>query len=132
MTAARRRSNAAQWRRLRPKARELRKDSTSAEEVLWQALRNRGVMGAKFRRQHAFGPFIVDFVCLERGLVIEVDGASHDGQQARDRVREAYLAAAGLDVLRVTNGAVRRSLDDVIEQIQRRLEVGTDTRGADG
>jgi very-short-patch-repair endonuclease len=74
---------------IRHRARELRKSSTPAEQLLWQALRNRNLGDHKFRRQHPIGPYIADFFCAEVGLVVEVDGGSHLDQIAYDQDRRA-------------------------------------------
>ncbi len=81
-------------------ARNLRQLATDAEHRLWQRLRNRQVCGAKFRRQHPVPPYIVDFVCLEKKLVIEADGGQHIEQQTYDEKRTAFLQAQGFRVLR--------------------------------
>ena len=83
-----------------PKARELRKNLTDAERMLWAALRLRQIEGYKFRRQRPIGPYIVDFVCLEKSLVIEVDGGQHEGQLVHDTSRDAWLESQGYRVLR--------------------------------
>ncbi|MCC7492193.1 MAG: endonuclease domain-containing protein, partial [Fimbriimonadaceae bacterium] len=117
------RGAARQWTRGQvghfARARELRRDSTPAEQRLWPRLR-RAALGAKFRRQHPLGPFIVDFYCFERGLVVEVDGDSHytpEGLES-DSARDTYLAGLGLDVLHVTNAEVHDSLEAVVEAIE--------------
>ena len=107
-------------RRLVRNARALRRDETSAEAVL----RGRRLGGAKFVRQAPVGPFVVDFLCREAGLVVEIDGATHseDDAVAYDRRREARLAAAGLRVVRVQNEEVYRQIDAVLETILAALE----------
>jgi len=67
----------------------------SPERVLWQVLRNRKLLGLKFRRQFSIGPYIVDFACVEKHLVIEIDGDSHVGRFQADQCREAEIQAAG-------------------------------------
>ena len=69
-------------------ARALRRQTTPAEAKLWQLLRDRRLKRAKFRRQHPLGPYMVDFVCLEVGLVVELDGAPHFPRPKRDRIRD--------------------------------------------
>ncbi|MBA2596820.1 MAG: DUF559 domain-containing protein [Chloroflexia bacterium] len=101
-----------------PAARELRQRETSAEELLWSALRGRRLDGLKFRRQHAIGPFVLDFCCVERRLAIELDGGVHRTQEARDADREALLAAAGYRVLRFPNAAVRDEFPRVLQEIR--------------
>jgi very-short-patch-repair endonuclease len=89
-------------------AREQRANAVQAETILWRTLRDRRCEGAKFRRQVAIGNFIVDFVCFERRLIVEVDGPSHDDadQQAKDRERDAWLREHDYRVLRLPNGLV--------------------------
>jgi very-short-patch-repair endonuclease len=100
-----------------PAARDLRVRETSAEAVLWEALRNRRLDGLKFRRQHPVGPFVLDCCCIERRLGIELDGAAHAGQKARDAERSRLLATAGYRVLRFRNDAVRDDLKGVLATI---------------
>lgn len=102
-------------------ARQLRHRSTKAEQQLWRALRNRQIAGAKFRRQHAIGAYIVDFVCLERKLVIEVDGGQHLQQVEHDEKRTAFLESKGLRVLRFWNHDVLQQTTVVLEVICRAL-----------
>jgi very-short-patch-repair endonuclease len=97
----------------------LRRNQTGAEQRLWDALRNRQVGDAKFRRQHSIGYFIVDFYCAEHRLLIEVDGAVHDTPQARfaDAEREAALCDLGFDMMRFTNHDVLHRLPYVLDKI---------------
>jgi len=83
-------------------ARQLRKDMTDAEKLLWARLRRRALEGLRFRRQHPIGPYIVDFFCAEAGLIIELDGQIHSSQERseHDRLRDAALRDHGLRVLR--------------------------------
>src|SRR3712207_491370 len=110
--------------RFKARARQLRKQGTSAEAKLWQALRNRQVGGRKFRRQEEIEGFIVDFVCPAAKLVIEVDGATHSADQelARDAHRTRVLERCGLHVIRFTNHEIYTSLDGVLETILAELE----------
>ena len=104
------------------KARELRRDPTDAERALWRHLRRRQMDGHKFRRQQAIGRFIVDFVCLERRLVVEVDGGQHGDEQAGyDCRRTTWLRLEGYRVLRFWNGDVLREPEGVVEVIRREL-----------
>jgi very-short-patch-repair endonuclease len=102
------------------RARELRREATDPERVLWRHLRNRQLAGAKFRRQHPIGRYVVDLVCVERRLVVEVDGVQHGGSY--DQRRDAELGRLGFAVIRIPNGEVRRNLEAVLEQIARMLE----------
>jgi very-short-patch-repair endonuclease len=92
---------------------------THAEEVLWQALRDRGLHGLKFRRQHVFGPYILDFCCPLCSLVVEVDGDSHDGPEhiSYDQIRTDYLSAHGYRVIRFRNEEVLTNLSQVLGRI---------------
>jgi len=76
---------------MRERARLLRRDSTIPERILWKLLRDRRLSGAKFRRQHPVGPYVVDFYCPSHGLVVELDGRSHDDHGLQDQERERYL-----------------------------------------
>ncbi len=99
------------------RARNLRQLSTDAERLLWRHLRDRQLAGLKFRRLRPFGNFIVDFVCLERRLVIEVDGGQHATQQQKDAHREAYLMGLDYRVLRFWNNEVLSNTKGVLETI---------------
>jgi very-short-patch-repair endonuclease len=105
------------WRKLKPLARQMRHEPTPAEHQLWQNLRGRRLNGAKFRRQYSIERFIVDFICLEHRLIIEVDGSIHDEQQEYDQIRQEFLERAGFKVLRFTNGDVFQRLNGVLEVI---------------
>jgi len=101
------------------RARELRKKQTPAEALLWQLLRNRRLLGFKFRRQHQFGDYIADFYCHEAQLVIECDGSAHDPNEAwhHDQERDAYMIAQGLRVLRFSNERIANDTENVLEEI---------------
>lgn len=117
-------SSADQWQKLKPLAREMRHEPTAAEAALWQHLRNRRIGGAKFRRQHSVEGFIVDFVCIGKWLIIEVDGDIHEqpDQAAYDRERQARLEARGFRVLRFTNADILRSVEAAAEAIGEALQ----------
>jgi very-short-patch-repair endonuclease len=99
------------------RARTLRHETTDPERLLWLALRNGQIGGLKFRRQHPIGPYVVDFYCRSAGLIVEVDGMSHDDKFARDADRSRYLASQGLRILRVQNRDVMEDLDAVTRAI---------------
>lgn len=105
-------------------AQELRKDQTEAEKKLWGLLRNRKANGAKFRRQHPLGPYIVDFYSHEAALVIEVDGGVHDNPEVQeyDRAREFELNELGVNIIRFSNRQVKNSSDGVIAVILQYLD----------
>ena len=103
------------------RARELRNNPTEAERSLWQHLRLCQLGGHKFRRQQSLGPDIVDFVCLEKRLIIEVDGGQHSEQKAYDAERNAWLEEQGFRVLRFWNHEVLQEIEAVKEVIVRAL-----------
>ncbi|QJD80665.1 endonuclease domain-containing protein [Spirosoma rhododendri] len=103
--------------------RELRQRQTEAETILWGLLRDRKVVGAKFRRQHSFGYFIVDFYCQAYRLVIELDGSVHNSPEARlaDEEREGVLRDLGVLVIRFSNDEVLYDVNHVLEKIREIL-----------
>ena len=113
-----------QSKQLTQRVRELRRNQTEAEKILWMKLRNRQVNGVKFRRQQPIGPFIVDFVSLEKKLVIEVDGGQHNLSPTinSDQNRTAYLEEQGFEVLRFWNNDVMKNIESVLERISEILE----------
>lgn len=98
------------------RARELRQDMTPAEKILWQELRGNR-LGVHFRRQQIIKGFIVDFYCHRAGLVIELDGGIHTGQQIYDAERDKALTELGLRVIRIRNDDVFKNLPQVLKQI---------------
>ena len=104
-------------------ARELRAEQTSAEALLWLLLRNRQLLGFKFRRQHQFGDYVADFYCHDARLVVECDGSHHDSneQWQHDQNRDAYLVGQGLRVLRFTNEQILNNTQTVLEEISKYL-----------
>ena len=114
------------WRapeKIQQRARELRQEMTPTERRLWQALRGNALDGAYFRRQHAVGPYVLDFYCAKSKLAIEVDGGSHKEQEQYDAERTRWLESEkGMRVIRFTNQDVLRDLDAVIEAIREALE----------
>ena len=103
---------------LRRSAREMRSHPTDVERALWWRLRDRKLGDLKFRRQRPEGSYIADFVCLEAKLVVEVDGAQHEGSIA-DRIRSEDLKRMGFDVVRFSNAEVRADIDAVCARILR-------------
>ena len=94
-------------------ARELRVRQTKAESLLWSVLRGRRLCGLKFRRQHPLPPFIADFACVEKRLIVELDGGYHDMIGEADRSRQSLLEANGWTVLRFGNEDVLNDADAV-------------------
>jgi very-short-patch-repair endonuclease len=101
--------------------RRLRNAPTDAERKLWQRLKNRQLEGCKFRRQHPYEDYVLDFVCLERKLVVELDGGQHMDAVAYDQKRTLLLERAGFCVLRFWNNHVFAELDGVLEVIHGEL-----------
>ena len=96
-------------------ARQMRHEPTEPEKHLWRNLSNSQLGGFKFRRQTVIGPYICDFSCSSNGLIVEVDGDTHD--PAADAVRDAALQQQGYSVLRFTNNDVMRNIDGVLQVI---------------
>lgn len=94
---------------------------TDAERVLWQSLRNHQLAGFKFRRQKPIGSYIVDFVCIEKKIIIEVDGGQHALQQEYDSERSDYLKRKGYKILRFWNHDVLKEKDAVLDRIHKCL-----------
>jgi very-short-patch-repair endonuclease len=102
-------------------ARRLRRNQTDAERVLWFHLRGRRLAGLKFNRQVPIDRFVVDFVCRDAKLIIELDGGQHDEGRARDTNRTEVLEAMGYIVLRFWNNDVLRNTDGVLEEVLRMI-----------
>jgi very-short-patch-repair endonuclease len=116
--AARRPTNdeRARARELRDRARSMRANPTLAEQRLWSMLRDRRMPALKVRRQHVIAPYIVDFACLERLLIIEADGGQHADSKS-DGQRDAYLTRRGFRVLRFWNNDVLENSSGVFDAI---------------
>jgi very-short-patch-repair endonuclease len=114
----------ALWR-ISSNARKLRSSPTNAERILWGALRNRRFAGRKFRRQHPVDRYVVDFICIERKLIVEIDGATHSTARevSRDAERTKVLESLGFNVIRVTNLDVYKNLEGVLEMIADNLKL---------
>lgn len=104
--------------------RTLRRNMTDSEKLLWQKLRGCQIKNYKFRRQHPFSDYILDFVCLEAKLVIELDGGQHN-ESVKDVLRDQALAKAGFRVMRFWNNQVMTELDAVVEKIWLEIEKST-------
>jgi very-short-patch-repair endonuclease len=99
------------------RGRRLRRDNTFPERKLWQHIRAGKLCGLKFRRQHAIGPFTVDFYCHEHRLVVELDGSSHIDRVNYDLQRDEYLKNERLTVLRIQNDDVLSDVEPVLKAI---------------
>ena len=105
----------------RTHAIELRKELTPAERKLWSHIRN-DQLGVNFRRQHAIGNYIPDFICIEKKLIIELDGSQHLEQEEYDEERTKYLNSLGYKVIRFWNNEVTNNIDSVILAIIHAME----------
>ncbi len=99
------------------RAKELRREMTEEEMILWKRLRTNRLQGLHFRRQQVIDGFIVDFYCHAKGLVVEVDGGIHQEQAEYDAERDRILQARGLRILRIQNEEVREDLPGVLARI---------------
>ena len=106
---------------LRIWAREMRGSMTDAEALIWRLLRGRRIAGAKFRRQHPLGRYILDFYCDEKKLCIELDGGQHMEAAGYDQYRDAWLRARGIYVLRFWNNQVLTETEGVMKVIYQVL-----------
>ena len=105
-------------------ARTLRQRPTEAEQHLWKYLRRNRLLGYKFRRQHAIGKYIVDFLCYEKKVVVEVDGEIHDRHKEYDAQRDRYLQLYGYSVVRFSNEEVLYNIKSVLNRLAPLLEGG--------
>jgi very-short-patch-repair endonuclease len=106
----------------RSRARQLRRNSTDVERLLWQRLRLWQVDGCKFRRQQPLGHYIVDFVCLQKRLIVELDGGQHAREVKYDAARDAWLRDQRFIILRFWNNDVLDNLDGIMEMIGKSLK----------
>ena len=105
-------------------ARQLRRNSTNAERTLWRLLSDRQLASHKFRRQAPIGPYIVDFVCFDQKIIVEVDGGQHQDRLHQDQARSEWLESQGFTVLRFWNNEVMENQDGVAHLILIALEQG--------
>jgi len=103
---------------LKQRARELRKAGNLAEVLMWRQFRDKSFKGYDFDRQKIIGNYIVDFFCLDNGVVIEIDGRSHDGKVQYDQARDEYLEGLGLVVIHILASDVLHRLDGVMTMLE--------------
>ena len=103
------------------RAKELRREMTPVENILWQRLRKNQLSGFHFRRQQVIDGFIVDFYCHATSLIVEIDGGIHETQQEQGAEREAHLISRGFRILRVTNDQVNNDIEGVLKKILENL-----------
>ena len=106
---------------IKTKAKELRKNMTETEKILWDHLRKRKQKGFYFRRQHPYNIYILDFYSLKANIAIEIDGKIHLGRKEYEADRTRFLESSGLKVLRFRNEDIESRIDWVIEAINRFL-----------
>ena len=106
-------------------ARRLRRNATRAEKILWILLRDRDLVGYKFRRQHPIGPYFADFACLRLQVVIECDGVTHVERQVQDANRDAFMTDLGWRVLRFSDERLIGNPDRVLAEIAAALQAFT-------
>ena len=116
-------SSVEEWKKTNAFAKQNRKEATAEEDIIWQEVRDRKVGGCKFRRQHPIAGYIPDFVCLEKKLIVEIDGEYHNGEEQKifDKGRETWLKEQGFTLIRFTNDAVNNNLNKVLKNIEQAL-----------
>ena len=100
--------------------KQLRSNMLLAERLLWSRIKNKQLNNLKFRRQYSIGKYIIDFYCVEKGLVIELDGDSHYASELsreQDQKRDKYLKSVGVRIIRFTNDEIYNNLESVLEKI---------------
>ena len=107
---------------LKERAKELRKAGNLSEVLLWEQVKNKQLLGLDFDRQKIIGNYIVDFYCKGLGVVVEIDGISHDGKVEYDKERDAYLKSLGLKVIHISDLDVKKNLNSVIELLKSELK----------
>ncbi len=102
---------------MKTRARELRQTLTEVERKLWNRLRNKSFYGFKFRRQYWIDAYIVDFICIEQNLIVELDGSQHLDQVEYDQIRTDHLESLGYRVIRFWNNEINEDIKSVLEKI---------------
>jgi len=110
--------------KLKSLARELRKNATHTEIMLWQRLRRKQFHNLDFHRQKPIDEFIVDFFCPELKMIVEIDGISHDAKLDQDRRRQGRLEALGFSVVRFLDAEVRNNLEGVLKALEKQTGFG--------
>lgn len=116
-------SSVEEWKKTIAFAKQNRKEGTVEEDIIWQEIRNRNIGGFKFRRQHPVAGYIPDFVCLEKRLIVEIDGEYHNNEEQKifDKGREDWLKEQGFTMIRFTNDQVNNNLKTVLKDIEQAL-----------
>jgi very-short-patch-repair endonuclease len=108
--------------KLKQKARELRKAGNLSEVLFWNQVKNKQFLNLDFDRQKIIGNYIVDFYCKKLGIVIEIDGGSHNEKQEYDKERDAYLKSLGLKIFHIQDIEVRKNLCGVLEFLRDNID----------
>jgi len=110
---------------LNKRRQQLREEMTKAELLLWQQLKNKQMLGYKFRRQHSIGAYVVDFYCPKIKLAVEIDGMTHitNEEIEYDRQRQEEIETLGIQFLRFTNEMIFNDLNNVLNEIKGKIEV---------
>ena len=103
------------------RSRNLRKKTTPQEIIFWSRIKNRKFKNLKFRRQYPLGKYILDFICLDKKLIIELDGWQHSEQESYDMERTKYLEKLGFRVVRIWNGEINTNLEGVFLKLEELL-----------
>ena len=119
-------------KKLTPIAQKLRNNLTEVEKRLWKYLRNKQLDGLKFRRQQPVGPYIVDFINLEKRLIIEVDGGQHAKSIQKDLERDAWFQQQNFKVLRFWDNEVLENMEGVLESIKEKCSLSSLTPSTKG
>jgi len=106
---------------LKERANELRKYSTLSEVLFWNKIKNKQFKSLDFDRQKIIGNYIVDFYCASCGVVIEIDGTSHDGKEEYDAIRDEYLKSLLLNVIRIKDIDIKRNLNKVMDMLNNNI-----------
>ncbi len=109
-------------KQLKEKSRELRKNSTLSEILLWNELKGRKMLGYQFMRQKPITNYIVDFYCSKLKLVIEIDGSSHYGKEEKDKIRQSELEQLGMSFLRFDDLDIKFKMEEVLSEIKKWIE----------
>ena len=107
-------------RRSTTRSKNLRQNQTDAEEVIWHRLKAKRLLGLKFRRQFPIGPYFADFICIEKKLIIEIDGGQHC-ESATDKVRTDFLNKEGFEVIRFWNNDVLQNIEGAVSSLSLTL-----------
>ncbi len=125
MTNARKYSNLPYNKNLQAKARQLRKSGNLSEVLLWQEIKNKKLLNLDFDRQRIIGHYIVDFFCKDLGVIIEIDGSSHDNKASYDKKREDYLRRLNLIIIHILDADVKRNMAGVLEFLKIEIKKAT-------